>query len=156
MHYGGARLDLMDLASRFASLLKERWGERLLTVALFGSVARGEALPESDIDVIIVAKGLPRGRFARNRLLEPIESELGDPPLSPVLLTPEEAARTRPLYLDLTQDAQLLFDREGFFEAILGGLRKKLEALGSVRHRMGRSWYWDLKPTMKPGETIEL
>jgi len=43
-----------ELARRFTEALRERLGERLLAVALFGSVARGEATPDSDIDLLVV------------------------------------------------------------------------------------------------------
>jgi predicted nucleotidyltransferase len=36
-------------------------GDRLLRFALFGSKARGDESPESDLDVAIVVKGLERG-----------------------------------------------------------------------------------------------
>jgi hypothetical protein len=35
-------------------------------------------------------------------------------------------------------------------------LRKKLRQLGAQRKRMGKVWYWDLKPDYKPGEVIDL
>jgi UTP:GlnB (protein PII) uridylyltransferase len=34
--------------------------ERLVSLVLFGSVARGRACPTSDIDLLLVAEGLPR------------------------------------------------------------------------------------------------
>lgn len=37
--------------------LKEIYGERLVRIMLFGSHARGEASPGSDIDALIVLKG---------------------------------------------------------------------------------------------------
>jgi len=144
------------LAERFAALLAERLGDRLVSVALYGSVARGEARPSSDIDLFVVATGLPRGRFARQDVWDDLDLALGEPGLSVVLHTPEEAARTRPLYLDMTEDAILLVDREGFFAAVLDRLRRRMRELGSVRHRQGRLRYWELAPGHRPGEDIEL
>ena len=51
----------------------------------------------------------------------------------------------------------LLYDRDGFFAAILQRLEKRLAELGSER-RVDKDGYecWDLKPDFKPGEVIEL
>ena len=70
--------------------------------------------------------------------------------------TETEAQRFHLLYLDLTAEAVLLYDRDGFFAEVLERLRARLSALGSRRRQLGRITYWDLKPDFKPGETIEL
>ena len=52
---------LADLKRRLQTL----YGERLVEVVLFGSVARGEDTPESDVDVLIVLRG-PVDRYAES------------------------------------------------------------------------------------------
>jgi predicted nucleotidyltransferase len=158
---------LQGLADRYAGLLASVLGDRLVSVVLFGSVARGDVTSMSDIDLLIVATDLPVGQFARKRLLagadEQFEADLAaaersgiETRLSRIVRTPEEAARVIPLYLDLTEDAQLLYDRSGFFGTILDGVRTSLRRLGARRVRQGRTWYWDLKPDFKRGEVIEI
>jgi predicted nucleotidyltransferase len=158
---------LRALAERYARLLREALGERLVSVVLFGSVGRGEATPNSDIDLLIVADDLPRGQFARKRLLEKADrafdaalveaEEQGiDTRLARIVRTPAEAGKTIPLYLDMTEDAVLLYDRGGFFTAVLEGVRASLRRLGSRRVRQGNLWYWDLKPDFKPGDEIRI
>lgn len=44
-------------------------GDALVSVVLFGSVARGEAREESDIDVLVIADGFPRSLRERRQLL---------------------------------------------------------------------------------------
>jgi predicted nucleotidyltransferase len=44
---------LRDLRGR----LEDLYGERLHAVVLYGSYARGEATPESDVDVMVVLEG---------------------------------------------------------------------------------------------------
>jgi len=52
---------LRELARRYTDLLRSHLRERLVSVVLFGSVARGDASPASDIDLLIVAEDLPQG-----------------------------------------------------------------------------------------------
>jgi predicted nucleotidyltransferase len=158
---------LRGIAERYAEIAREILGDNLTSVLLFGSVARGEAHPQSDIDLLVVCRRLPHGAFRRRDLLEPIRERIREH-LEPlwrqgqytdvveVIKSEEEARHTRLLYLDMTEDAILLYDREGFFEAILAGLRRRMAKLGSVRRRLGKVRYWDLKPDFKPGERIEL
>jgi uncharacterized protein len=142
------------------------YGERLVTLAVFGSVGRGAGGPDSDIDLLIVARRLPWGRIARMTEFRRVEDQLAEAPdpevaglaqrLSPVIKTPEETRAGSPLFLDMLEDACLLVDREGFFEERLRRLRRRLEELGARRIQQGDRWYWDLKPDYRPGEVFEL
>lgn len=158
---------LWELAQAYTEALRRSLGEKLVAVVLFGSVARGEATPSSDVDLLVVAEDLPPGRFQRYAWLEAadraVEAQVqalwqqGVPvEISVLLKTPEEAMRTVPLYLDLTEDARILYEREPFFSLILERLRERLRALGAQRKRQGAIRYWDLKPDFRPGEIIEL
>lgn len=143
-------------------------GGRLVTVALYGSRARGDARPDSDIDLLVVCEGSAGERprlerelapaFARAR--ERLDARFGPaaaPPLSTVVKPRESAAYHSPLYLDMVEDARLLYDRDGFLAGVLDGLRSNMARLGSRRIRLpDGGWYWDLKPDFVPGEEIEL
>lgn len=154
---------LRHMAERYAQVAGEVLGDDLVSVVLFGSVARGEARPDSDIDLIVVVNDLPPARFARKERLEPVRARL-EPAIqeaqgqgvwtgwTEVILTPEEAAQARPLYLDLTREAVLLHDPSGFFRQILEALRARLQELGAHYVRSAEGWYWDLKPDFQPGE----
>ena len=143
------------------------FGDDLVSVVVFGSVARGEARRDSDVDVLIVVENLPRSRFERlskymeaEKRLDPLLDELLDEgyavTISPVLKTREEAMRVSPLYLDMVGDAVILYDKEGFFENVLRRLKSRLEELGAERVWIGRKWYWRLKKNYRFGEVIEL
>lgn len=80
----------------------------------------------------------------------------GFPTLSAVLKTPEEVQKGSPLFLDMVEDAELLYDRGGFFQGVLQRLRRRLKELGAKRVFRGTRWYWVLKPDIKPGEVFEL
>jgi predicted nucleotidyltransferase len=156
---------LRSAADRYVELLDEDLQGNLVSAVLFGSVARGEATPGSDIDLLVVCETLPEGRFARLSTLERVdhrfEAELArlratgiDTRVVPILKTRQEARRVVPLYLDMVDDARLLRDRDGFFGGVLDGLRARLAELGAERRRRGRARYWILKRDFRPGEVI--
>lgn len=140
------------------------YGPRLVSLAVFGSCARGTQRPGSDLDLLVVVRDLPADRPARWAEWDDVERRLAERlggrvpwPLSPLLKTPDAVAAGSPLLLDLTEDAVLLMDRDGFLAGCLERLRRRLQALGARRVRLdGDRWYWDLKPDYRPGEVFEL
>ncbi len=143
------------------------YGDRLKSVALFGSVGRGTMRPDSDIDVLLVVDGLPNG--PRNRLLEfeGVENAL-DPLLAearragvhtdvcPIFKTPDELLQGSLLFLDLTDQAVILHDQAGLLRTYLDDLTRRLRAMGARRIYKDGSYYWLLKPDFRPGDHIEL
>lgn len=158
---------LHGLAKRYAELAQQILGDHLVSMALYGSVARGQAGPRSDIDLFVMLADAPAGMFRRRALLEPVRERV-TPELEAlwsqgiyadfveVIRTRQEALEFHPLYLDMSVDAKLLFDRDGFLEEILERVREKLQAMGAQRRALGTSWYWELKKEFKPGEVIQL
>ncbi|MGH7390128.1 MAG: nucleotidyltransferase domain-containing protein [Candidatus Rokuibacteriota bacterium] len=145
---------------RYVDRLKGRFGADLVSVVLFGSRARGEAKPESDIDMLIVVRGLPRNRFERYggvRALAEEVSETFAAAVTPILLTPEEAQHVKPYYLGMLSGHVILYDRDAFFAGVLDRLRRRLAELGARRYVDEDGYeYWDLKPDWKPGDVVEL
>lgn len=82
--------------------------------------------PDSDIDLLIVARNLPKGRMKRGREFDVVERALEeafrdagtqgiDTRLSPIFKSPEEAEAGSPLCLDMVEDSHLLCDGDGVF-----------------------------------------
>ena len=156
-----------DFLAKMVKAVQAFYGDRLVSVVVYGSVGRGTMRDDSDVDVLIVARDLPRGRFDRVAEFEAVEKALVPvcqellgkgvrTELSPVFKTPEEAEAGSPLFFDMVEDARLLYDSNGFFAGRLERLRKRFAELGSKRIWNGNVWYWDLKPDYKPGEVFEL
>ena len=55
------------LIEEYTSAMKAHFGERVVSLCVFGSVARGQATPESDIDVLSVVDGMPEDMGLRIR-----------------------------------------------------------------------------------------
>lgn len=155
------------LLHRLLAEVQAHYGDRLVACAVFGSVGRGTPRADSDVDLLLVLRGLPRGRLRRVEEFLPVErridpalqarsAEEGPIALSPVFKTPEEVRAGSPLFLDLVEDARILYDPEGFLAGCLEALRTRLRELGSRRIRRGNAWYWELKPDLRPGEVFTL
>ena len=81
--------------------LEEIYGPRLLRLVLFGSQARGDADPDSDIDVLIVLAG-PLDDWAETQRTSKVTSKVSvkfDTDVARIFATPEDyAEKTLPFY----------------------------------------------------------
>ncbi len=148
---------LSPLIDKLLIEVKNLYGDRLVTLAVFGSVARATATVESDVDLLIISTDLPRGRVKRVSEFAGVERSLKTAVLlSPVIKTPEEVQSGSPLFLDMVFDAMILYDKNGFFKNYLNLLKERLDRLGAKRVVQGDRWYWDLKPDYQVGEVFEI
>jgi len=136
-------------------------------VACFGSVARGKPNSESDLDLYVVTREkisplLDRRLMVVGRLRETPEYHAlvhqgYHPDPMPIFHTAERLATHPWILLDITDHGVVLFDPEGILAKELERVRARLKELGSQRiQRPDGSWYWDLKPDWRPGETVAL
>lgn len=150
------------------SLLKKEFGKALLSCALFGSLARGEAQPLSDIDLLIIYKNLTRMDLFKKyfKVLEKLRKSkeyqrlrkqgfLPDP--YPLFLIEEKLKENPWILLDVLEEGRILFDKGNILSLRLKYLKKRLKSLGSKKISLpDGTWYWDLKPDWKPGEIVDL
>ncbi|MEW6273888.1 MAG: nucleotidyltransferase domain-containing protein [Bacillota bacterium] len=144
---------------------QEIYKDRLVSVAVFGSVGRGTPRPDSDIDLLVVAENLPGGRLKRMAEFAGVEEiveahapefRLIKPDLSPVIKEKSEVLQGSLLFLDLVDDVKICYDRGNFLFLYLDGLKRKLQQMGAQRVYRGGAWYWVLKENYRPGEMIEI
>jgi nucleotidyltransferase len=155
-----------SLLEKLTELLQEEFQDRLVSVVLYGSVARGDNRNDSDIDLLLVIEDLPKTITERVILFDRVERKLDDDIMrlmdegyyvtfSPILKTPEEAMRFSPIYMDITEDAIILYDKNDFFRKVLEKTKKRLKKLGFERVWLSeKSWYWR-KRDYKLGEVID-
>jgi len=92
--------------------LKKMYGARLKKIILFGSYARGEATPESDMDVLVVLENL-KSIYKEASRLSPLLAELNLkyitlPFCLPMDLTEYEKADT-PLLVNVHRDGIVVY-----------------------------------------------
>ncbi len=155
------------LAERVVAEHRAVLGDDLLAVACFGSVARAEASPESDLDLYVVTRDPvasscdPRlvgmSRLRETPEYQALAHEGYRPDPMPIFHSAAKLATHPWILLDIADHGLILYDPEGILARELEAVRGRLRDLGSRRiDRPDGSWYWDLKPDWRPGETIEL
>ena len=156
-----------NVVNHLRDAIIECYNKRLISICVFGSVGRGTPGPSSDIDILIVANPLPKGRVRRVQEFEKVEETLYPMikqamkkdifiEISPVIKTPSEMNQGSWLFLDIIEDGKILYDYNNFLFNYFKKLKDKLNQLGSKRIKQGESWFWILKETLKPGEVIDI
>ncbi len=149
--------------------LFEKFRQDLISVVLYGSMARGLAQPTSDMDLLVVIRGLPASFLDRATIIGDRLRELHEVKIrlwkesrrytniDILPYTPEEARVLRPLYLDFLFDAIILYDQGGFMHEILERLRTRIKMLGGRRVTLpSGKWYWSLGDSSEKWTDIEL
>ncbi len=157
------------LVRDYLEIVKGLYGDRLVSLCVFGSVARGEVKEGSDVDLLLVVEGLDEDLGARMKELAEVRERLrkaesyrrlkeqGLPVLtSEVALTPSEVASHPPILLDVVEEGIIVYDKGGFLRKELERVRERLRELGARRVKGKEGWYWVLKPDAKLGEVVRV
>ncbi len=148
--------DVMEDCRQVLKCLQERLGEKLVSVIVYGSAARGELREDSDIDLYVFSEGLPQGSLKRSLFLSGLVSEIQT--ARRITLrgkAPSELNEIVPLFLDLAADGVVLFDRGGIAAELLGKVRRATKRAGLVRFRTDRGFYgWRPRELPERGERI--
>ncbi|MCA9941796.1 MAG: nucleotidyltransferase domain-containing protein, partial [Anaerolineales bacterium] len=123
----------------------------LVALILFGSRARGDATPDSDWDVLLLADNLPVSPFRRSRFVYALLPDEWRYQLSILChSTSEWFSRVTPLALDIALDGIILYDNsQGTVSTRLADLRQKLNQMGLKRQAIGNNdwlWFWQSFP----------
>jgi predicted nucleotidyltransferase len=148
-------------------MMASHFGDRLVSVCLYGSVARGEAQATSDIDLLVVLESLDGSPVESLRAVYGCLGELRlerrfllrhgvatDVSIYP--LAREEARRFYPIYLDVAEDGIILYDVGGFFARLQFQAVGTLINSGGVKVRSRGEWFWRMPKDFVFGEPIGL
>lgn len=157
-----------DYLYNFVKLMEENYKEELLSIILFGSVARGKWNNASDIDLFIIFTIKSSIRTAINNRLTKIisdyerKSKLRNSKgnrlfstIQDISLTLKDLHTFRTIFYDIAMDGIILFDRNQTGFQFLKKIKKRIEEKGLRRIFIKENdYYWERK--VKFGEIIEL
>ncbi len=153
----------------FINLLLDTFKDNIVSAVLYGSVAKGMARKDSDIDICLIYKTLPKSRHKRTLLIFPLIKALREkesykelynkgylPEIAPVLYTTQEIQNTKPIFLDMVEDGIILLD-DGSFEKKIKKVKHRMKELGTQKIILENGdYYWILKPGLRLSEVIIL
>lgn len=149
-----------ELISRVKEEVILFYGDKLISLAVFGSAASGTMVLDSDLDLFICVDGLSAGRRARIKEFQAVEKNMQpfirelrssgiQAELSPVIKTPAETKAGGLIFIDMTETVKILYDKGDFLRIYLEELKNRLHMLGSKKIKIGSAWFWDLVPNYK-------
>ena len=158
-----------DYLYNFVKLLKENYKEHLLSIILFGSVARGKWTHESDIDLLIIFSNDLSINTAINSKLTAIISNYerklklknsrGErlfSTIQDISLSLKDLDTFRTIFYDIAMDGIILVDRNEIGFHFIEKLKKRIEEKGLKRIFINENdYYWE-RGNVKFGEIIEL
>jgi predicted nucleotidyltransferase len=136
----------------------------LTGIWLFGSVARGEARSNSDVDLLVVAKNLSgtkaemsdtiysRVDLSAERLFLLENGFATD--LSVIPMKEEELGMFYPIMLDVLDHGVVICERDTVLSQAGEVMKLEFPRLGIRRVPLRRGWMWILPPTIQVGAPI--
>jgi hypothetical protein len=152
----GVPMNAVSRAQSIVNELRQPFGGRLLSAALFGSRARGDARPDSDLDLVIVLDERRASDYADAARTLDDAGLWRDPRVGLVIWSSSELAAHPWLLIDVATDGIILND-DGKLAQHCAAVRERLRMYGARRVRLpDGTWYWDLKPDFRRGDVIRL
>lgn len=159
--------DYKPILDIFISSLEPVLGVKILSLAIFGSIARSNGRPESDIDLIIVYKGRRKDiekevikvilKLRETREYRELEKSGFYPEISPIFISQEEIEKHPWILLDVIDHGIIFMDSDNQLRNELTKMEWKMAKLGSKKIKLpDGSWYWNLKPDLRVGDVFEL
>lgn len=149
--------ELRKLLPHCLEACRKVYGESLLGLLLFGSVARGDARFDSDVDLLLIADRLPPRRrqrleALRGEAVEPLEEARdalflrGYPAeISWIFRTPGELGEGAPFFLDLPEEGEILFERAKFVSDFLRRIERMRRREGARKIAVAGEECWDFR-----------
>ncbi len=138
-----------DQLNPVVQAFQDKLGHDFIALVLFGSQARGDAVPTSDWDLLLIARSLPGRTFQRHLYLKEIVPPEWRSLVAVIAKTPEEFESYLPdLFLDIATDGVVLYDTNEYVTKRLSGLRRLIRSRGLSRRKIQKNlvWQWQRYP----------
>ncbi len=122
---------------RYCRILRQHFGERLLGVLLFGSIARGDWTKDSDIDLLVVVDRWDLKTWSRSSKLLGLGKMLRKtreytdsvgagfmPTIQHHPLSSEEESLNHRIYIDIVLDGITIYEKDAYITRLIGNLRE--------------------------------
>ena len=138
--------------------LKRVFGESFTGLLLFGSHPRGESSEESDVDVLVVVRGI-RGLRIRGEIYSVLAKHVGKP-LTLIVVDLTDLLRDdleiTPLLLNALYDGITVYDEFGVLEKLKSKVTELVKKAGLVRYKTPDGKYGWKRSDGKPIEAVEV
>ncbi|MEW6685706.1 MAG: nucleotidyltransferase domain-containing protein [Candidatus Edwardsbacteria bacterium] len=140
--------------------LQENLGTHFRACALFGSFAKENPSPQSDIDLLVVTKELEQDRIKRRvriyRALKEVKKKLGRD-FSIVDLELEELKDLTLLLVNIAEEGIILYDQEKELTRLFQKIKSAVEKAGLVRYNTKDGKYgWKPQVPLRRDQRIVL
>jgi predicted nucleotidyltransferase len=137
--------DLRTQLQPVVTALQQSLGDDLVALVLFGSRARGDARPDSDWDLLLIAENLPASPWQRSQHILALLPQAWRHRVTILAHTATEwFGRVTPLALDIALDGMILYDNPRYLlPTRLADLRQQLRQRGLARRQIDEGeWIW--------------
>lgn len=153
----------------FLSVLKIKFGNNLLSLVVFGSVARGKWSNNSDIDILLIFSENYLDKRKLSEILADIKIKFYEKneiknkdginlytPIQEIALFLKDLDNFRTLYYDIAMDGIILFDKNDTTQEFITKIKKRIKENNIKRIYINdNNFYWK-RGKIKFGEIIEL
>ncbi len=138
-------LNVDQMLDEFMEKCRNKFGNKLISIVLFGSYARGTCTEYSDVDLLVVAEGLPENRIARHKILNDVKLEFiykYHTRISPIFIKPGDLSveHINPLVYGILTGYRVLSDPLNFWSNFMVKLKPKIHEKRPVYIEDKQQW----------------
>ena len=152
--------------NRILTFIKDAYADNLISLAIYGSYASGKARLNSDLDLFIILSKTGRRtaelKYFYDKVEAPLENELLqllkiqkiDMSISPFIVSREQASFFNPLYLDMSDDAYIVYDKDDFLRSILIKVGVLKQRYNFQKKSISNTFLWDMSSHVMIGQRL--
>ena len=138
-------LNVDQMLDEFMEKCRNKFGNKLISIVLFGSYAKGTYVKYSDVDLLVVAEGLPENRIARHKILNEVKLEFiykYHIRISPIFIEPDDLSveHINPLVYGILTGYRVLSDPLNFWSDFTVKLKPKIHEKRPVYIEDKQQW----------------